>query len=258
MATHDLERTERSVELAFEVRDRRLFFVRASAEASCRVTLAEMVHRSDGDLLEFFTIEGASPGAVLDAAAEATAIEDARLIRENEGESLFEFVVSGPCIGGTLADVEAIVRDVVAEDGVGRVVADVPPHADARRVVETVRARHDAELVVQRERDRSAPEFTAREFRATLADRLTDRQLETLRTAWAAGYFAWPRESTGEDCADALGIAQPTFTEHLRIGQAKVVEALFDQRGTNGVDASDEADGADSGLSRGETAGLDR
>jgi predicted DNA binding protein len=217
-----------SVEVEFQVRDRDLFFVRASSEASCRVALAEMVHRSDGRLLEYFTVEGASQERVLTAAGEAAAIDDARSIREDGDEGLYEFVVAGPCIGGTLADVGALIREVVAVDGVGRVVAEVPPHADTRQVAETVADRHGAELVARRQRDRVAPEFTGRAFRATLADALTDRQLEALRTAYASDYFAWPRGSTAEECADALGISQPTFTQHLRAAQEKLSAAVFD------------------------------
>lgn len=243
MVPQTTEPAQTSIELEFQLHDRELFFVRASGDAACRVALAEMVHRSDGRLLEYFTVEGAPADRVLDAAAAASAIDDARLIRDGDGEGLFEFVVSGPCVGGTLADAGAVVRDVVAEHGVGRVVADVPSHADVRNVVETVRQRHDAELVARRERDRPAPEFTCREFRATLADQLTERQLETLRTAFAGGYFSWPRESTAEDCAQALGISQPTFTQHLRVSQEKLLAALFADSATS--DGSDDVGKSD-------------
>lgn len=229
MGAQHAEPSGSSVEVEFQVRDRDLFFVRASGEVSCQVALAEMIHRSDGRLLEYFTVEGATQERVLTAAGEATAIDDARAIREDGDETLYEFVVSGPCIGGTLADAGAMIREVVAVDGVGRVVAEVPPHADARQVAETVADRHGAELIARRQRDRAAPDFTGRAFRATLAESLTDRQLEALRTAYASDYFAWPRESTAEECAEALGISQPTFTQHLRAAQAKLAAALFDE-----------------------------
>lgn len=231
MATGEVQPAETSVELEFRLDDRALFFVRASAEAGCRVSLADMIHRTDGRLLEYFSVEGAAPDDVLAAAAAAPSIDDARLVRDADGGALYEFVVSGPCVGATLADAGAVVRAVTAEDGVGLVVADVPPHADATDVIRTVEDRHDGELVARRERDRSAPEFTAREFRARLAERLTDRQLETLRTAFASGYFAWPRERTAAECAAVLDITQPTFNQHLRAGQAKLIEALLDEPG---------------------------
>lgn len=229
MAIYEVEREGQSIELEFRLTDDALFFVRASGEAGCRVTMEDMVHRTDGRQLEYFTVEDTPPDRVLAAAAAAPGIDDATLIREDDGEALFEFLVSGPCVGATLADVGAIVREVVAENGVGTVVADVPAHADAQVVIETVRERHDADLLARRERDRKAPEFRSRTFRASLADRLTDRQLEALRTAHASGYFAWPRERSAEECATALGITQPTFNQHLRAGEAKLVGALFDE-----------------------------
>lgn len=235
-----------SVEVEFEVRDRDLFFVRASDEACCRIALAEMIQRSDGRLLEYFTVEGAPREQVLTAAREAASIDDARVIREDGDETLYEFVVTGPCIGATLADAGAMIRVVVAVDGVGRVVAEVPPHADARQVAATATDRHGAELIARRQRDRAAPEFTRRAFRATLTESLTDRQLEALRIAYASGYFAWPRESTAEECADALGVSQPTFTQHLRAAQAKLAAAMFDE-----TTVDDIADGNWSGSSVG-------
>jgi predicted DNA binding protein len=229
MALKEADAPASSTELQFQVRDNELFFVRASAEANCRVILVEMIHRSDGRLLEYFVVAGAPAERVLAAAAEASAIDDAEVIREDGDEALYEFVVSGPCIGGTLADAGAVVRDVVATDGIGYVVADVPPHAERRQVVQTVRERHDVELLACRTRDRPMPEFTRQEFRTTLADQLTDRQFETVRKAFANGYFTWPRESTAEECADALGISQPTFTQHIRTAQRKLFAALFDE-----------------------------
>lgn len=233
MAITEAEPTGNSVELEFEVLDTDLFFVRASAEANCRVTLVDMIHRSDGRLLEYFIIEGAPHVEVLNAADHASSIDDARVVRteEHESETLYEFVVDGPCIGGTLAAEGALIRDVVAIDGIGHVTADVPPHADARTVVEVAQERHDTDLLARRERDRQSPDFTGREFRASLVNRLTERQLEALRTAYTSGYFSWPRESNAEACATALGITQPTFNQHLRTAQEKLLQAIFEEIG---------------------------
>lgn len=229
MATHHVEKSGEAVEIEFRVPDRRLFFVDASGDATGRVSLAELFPRADGRLLEYFTIEGVPPDRVFDLVADEPSVDEARLVRSMDDGSLFEFVVSGPCIAGTLADAGAAVRAVSARAGVGRVVADVPPHADVREVVESVQELHDAELVARRERDRPAPAFTKGAFRETLVEQLTERQLETLRTALAAGYYRWPREATAEECAERLDIAQPTFTQHLRAGERKVLEALFDE-----------------------------
>lgn len=228
METHPTSGAEETVEVEFRVPDRRLFFVDASAVTGGSISLAELFPRADGRLLEYFSVEGVSPDHVLEAAEEAPGVDEMRLVRAIEDCSLFEFVVSGPCIGGTLADLGAVIRTVEARDGVGRVVADVPPHVGVREVVESVRERHEAEFVARRERERSAPEFTRKAFREGLVDRLTERQLETLRVAIDSGYYRWPREATAEECAGRLGIAQPTFTQHLRAGERKVLEALLE------------------------------
>lgn len=229
MKTHHANQSDGTVELEFRVPDRRLFFVDASAKTGAEISLAKLFPRADGLLLEYFTIEGVPPDRVVEAAREATAIDEARLVRSVDGSALFEFVVSGPCIGGTLAEAGAVIRELGASDGVGRVLADVPPHVDVRAVVEAVGERHDASLLARRERDRPAPEFSRQSFRATLRDQLTDRQLETLRAALAAGYYRWPREATAEECADDLGISQPTFAQHLRVAERKVLETLFEE-----------------------------
>jgi predicted DNA binding protein len=64
-------------------------------------------------------------------------------------------------------------------------------------------------------------------FRRQLEEKLTDRQRDVMQTALASGYFEWPRGSTAEEVADSLGIAAPTFHEHLRAGERKLIESFF-------------------------------
>jgi predicted DNA binding protein len=222
-------------EIELEVRDRNCFFVRLSAETDCLIRLEELIHRADGNLLQYFSIRETPPEEILDRATSEPAIAEARLARTGTDGNLFQFVVSGPCVTATLADTGAITRDVSAAGGVGRVVATVPAHVAVRTVVETFRTHHpESEFLARRERDRSTPVRTGAGVHTILADRLTEKQYEVLRTAYLSGYFAWPRERTAEECADALGIAQPTFSQHLRAAQSKVCAALFDAAADGG------------------------
>lgn len=228
MGTASTEVTGRSAEVELETRDHGCFFVKASATADCRVTLEHFVNRSDGRLLEYFTVEGADPDQVLAMVEESDAIADSRLVNRGLDGGLFEFVVSGPCVTTTLADAGAIAWSVSADAGVGHVVADVPAHVSVRRVVEQFCDRHpDTELLAVRGSVESVPVRTERGAHATMADRLTDKQLEVLRTAYLSGYFTWPRQSTAEECAQALGIAQPTFSQHIRAAQGNLLDSMF-------------------------------
>jgi DNA-binding CsgD family transcriptional regulator len=58
--------------------------------------------------------------------------------------------------------------------------------------------------------------------------KLTDRQLEVLRTAYREGYFERPRRANATELAEELGISQSTFTEHLVAAQGKLFEDVFD------------------------------
>lgn len=68
------------------------------------------------------------------------------------------------------------------------------------------------------------------EFAAS-TPRLTDRQREVVRYALEAGYFEWPRRATSEEVAAGLGISRTTFLEHLRKGEAKILEEALDDDG---------------------------
>ncbi|AUX08951.1 bacterio-opsin activator HTH domain-containing protein [Halalkaliarchaeum desulfuricum] len=58
--------------------------------------------------------------------------------------------------------------------------------------------------------------------------RLTDRQLEVLRTAYEKGYFDRPRRANATEIAAELGINQSTFSEHLVAAQTKLLADVFE------------------------------
>lgn len=206
-----------------------MFFIHISDEEDCRLYLEDLVHRADGQLLEFFTVRNVATERVLQIADDESAIIEARLIREGSEGNLFQFVVGGPCVTATLAETGAVTQTVSAAAAEGHVVATAPPHVDVRTVVETFQKQHSgSELLAKRECDQLLPVRTEEGMHTMFADRLTDKQLEVLRTAYLSGYFDWPRDSLAEECAEALNISQPTFSQHIRSAQNAVFTTLFD------------------------------
>jgi predicted DNA binding protein len=61
-----------------------------------------------------------------------------------------------------------------------------------------------------------------------VADELTDRQRAALEAAYYAGFFEWPREHSGESVADSLGVSPPTFHQHIRAAENKVMQAFLE------------------------------
>jgi len=45
-----------TTEIEFAVRDMDCFFVRSSAETDCLIFLGDLIHRADGNLLQYFTL----------------------------------------------------------------------------------------------------------------------------------------------------------------------------------------------------------
>ncbi|WP_049901036.1 bacterio-opsin activator domain-containing protein [Halococcus agarilyticus] len=218
------------VELEFALQDRSIFTIDLTARTNCEVTLDGIVERSDGSLVEFVTVTGTDPDTVLDLADEREDIE-ATLVSEHDGEdgteAVFRLVSDGSSSTVSLAEQGGVIREGVAAEGEGRLVFELPQDADVRAIVAAITEQYpDTELVAQRERERTGTRGA--EFRAALDDALTDRQTEVLETAYLSGFFEWPRPIDGEEIADSLGIAGPTFHEHVRTGEAKLLESYFE------------------------------
>ena len=96
---------------------------------------------------------------------------------------------------------------------------------DSQRFMNQVRGLFgDATLVA----DHATEEPESMPRAAMLDDVLSDRQETVLKTAYNAGYFDEERKQTGTQIADALDIAQPTFSTHLRAAQYNLFSAIWD------------------------------
>lgn len=65
---------------------------------------------------------------------------------------------------------------------------------------------------------------------------LSPRQYEIISTAIQSGYYEWPRETEAEEIADKLGITHPTFLEHLRKAEQKLLHTALPSQGTDHFD----------------------
>lgn len=204
-------------------------FVGVSAAEDCHVLLEEMVPRGDGRYAEFFSVVDADPDRIHDIATERDDIDVQRLA-EYENGGLFEFVVGQDCPAVALGKRGALPRDLTAVDGEGRISGEIPPTEDAADIVADFLGDHpDAELVTKHQQPFVTPLFSHREFRQAIEGNLTDRQQEVLAAAHDAGYYESPREATGDEIAEGLDIAPPTFHQHLRAAERKLVAVFFEE-----------------------------
>ncbi len=60
----------------------------------------------------------------------------------------------------------------------------------------------------------------------SLFSRMTNRQLHALLTAYESGYYRTPRRITTEELAKKMQVTRPTFEEHQRKAENKIVAAI--------------------------------
>lgn len=229
MSEDGQSRAESSVvELEFALSDSTYPFVAASNSGPRRVELEEMVPRGDGRYAEFFSVSGGEPSHLLDLADDYDGVES-HLLETYENGGLVEFSVGTSCPAVSLAELGALPRVVVSEDGAGRIVSELPPRHDPATVVETFLDEYsDAELAAKRPKEYATPLFGRGEFQQVLRNNLTERQREVLRAAYEAGYYDWPRSCTGTEVAEKLDITSATFSQHIHAAERKLLTVLFD------------------------------
>lgn len=118
-----------------------------------------------------------------------------------------------------------LVAPVVHRDGseLWHVLADAGQLADGvaglRRVADVT-----VERVSDRKPRRAEPDGLAERVAATL----TPRQREALERAVRDGYYDWPRRKDLRTLAAEARVSGPTFLEHLRRGEGRLVAGVLD------------------------------
>lgn len=218
---------DRVVELEFTVDDDSLFPNRLSSALDCHLSLSGSVYSDEGAIQAFYEIRDVDPEVVLSYVTEDEVVVDAQLLSEHDGTALVRVTLERSLIE-PLLDRGAAIQGIETENGVSRASVELSQEADAKALFESVADRYGAtDLVGYHEHER--PVQTRQEFRADLEDRLTERQLTALRTAYISGFFDWPRTVDGDELSAAMNISRSTFHQHLRVAERKVLETLFDQ-----------------------------
>ncbi|MFA9416250.1 PAS domain S-box protein [Natrinema sp. HArc-T2] len=228
--TREALHAERTLELTLRLEGADDLLSRIAAKTGASVDYAGLGTHSGDETLLFFETSGVSPDEIHAALEDLVSVTDSRLISRTETDCRFEATVAGEVIASRLVRHGGSPRSMHADATGTEVIVDVPTGTDVREFVEMLREGYPTvELQARHHVERSMR--TRHEHVSSLLDALTDRQLEVLRTAYFAGFFEWPRESTGEEIAELLEVTQPTVNRHLRIGQQRLLTQLFEEGG---------------------------
>jgi DNA-binding CsgD family transcriptional regulator len=200
-----------------------------AAEASCRLSLKGFIPASEDQILVYCDTESVPASDIVEMAETSDEISTSRVVGDDPS-NVVEFTITEGSPLLAFVGGRGNVRAIHADEQTCTVVVEIASGSETRSTLERVRQQcPNASLAAKQDHDRSpSTEMNQLPVTADSLGSLTDRQLEVLEAAYRGGYFRWPRDATAEEVAESLGISSPTLHKHLRRGEARVFEALFD------------------------------
>lgn len=192
------------------------------------VLFDRVVRVGDEEFLEYGTTDRETYPAVEELVDCVPHWKDVTVLDESGERVTFELQISSPPMFSVVDAHDGYVDAAAIHDGDYTTTLHLPPGTDVRAVLEEIREVYPSARTLAR-RQRSFERASVDRLQEQLSEKLTPRQRTALETAYAAGYFEWPRNSSGEDVAETLGVTPATFHEHLRAAQEKLLESVLDE-----------------------------
>lgn len=218
--------TDSGFEVEFAVDAAGLPLGRLAERAGCSLRQAGVIPDDDGRSV-LCTADGASAVEIGAAADAVPGVRSWTCIAEREQRPLFAFALRDLPLLDAVGEHGLRLADLRVDAEQLTIVARGAREAAARALVDAVEAEFGS-IDVRGFRERPARETTLTEFVVDVDERLTERQRRALTVAAAAGYFEWPRDTSGDELAESFGVARSTFHQHLRAALRKLV-AAFDE-----------------------------
>ncbi len=193
-----------------------------------RVDIESVVPRSTFGSVGTLSVPSISKEVETDPIGALAGVRSVRTISADPGSARLQMQFSERTIADVLSERGAVVRSLDPVGNRFRVTIEIPADRSVRRVVRLLENEIPNTELITRRSERS-PRDGSESFEARLTEELTERQRQTLESAYYNGYFDWPRERTGEEIADSLDVSQPTFTRHFRTAQRKLFDLLYDK-----------------------------
>ena len=228
IATSERQRallSDEIIELSFQVE---AVFARGGlGSIDGRITYTRSVPVGDGGFLVYGTASDESIRIVEAVVSATDRWESLTILGSDDGLTRFELSVSEHPVLSTVSAQAGYIHEAVIEDGDLHLTFHFAPNADIQQAVDSVKTTYPEATLITRTRT-VRPDQQPHRPMEVLSERLTDRQLAALEAAYGAGFFNWPRDSSGESLADSLGISPSTYHQHLRKAQQTLMEIVFE------------------------------
>ncbi|WP_265108771.1 bacterio-opsin activator domain-containing protein [Halosolutus halophilus] len=158
---------------------------------------------------------------------------------ESGDEVRFELEITSPPMFSVIDGYGGYVESAAIHDGTYTTTLHFPQDTNVRAVTDAIEEVYPGVRTIAR-RQVTPSNASIGQLQSRLAHELTDRQRSALETAYYAGYFEWPRNSSGEEIATTLDVSPATFHEHLRSAQQKLIAAIVEEPDTTRTAATDD------------------
>lgn len=217
--------SDEMVQLEFEVTGGDCLAVAVSDELNCHCQTRQTVQSNDDRFLSYLEVDGVPAEQAAEVTNQIDSVLDCRVITENEDSCVLE-VKREQCGATVMMEYGATIRRADAKNGVGSLVIEAPRKEDIREIAKAYEQYNtESELVAKHDVERAGR--TVAEFREAISDKLTEKQLAAIKTAYSSGYYDWPRKSTAEDIATAMGISSATLHQHLRSAHRQILDGFI-------------------------------
>lgn len=205
--------TDAVTELEFEIEDPSCPILSIARTAGCSIELRDVLARPEDGVLALVTVPASALDQVLAAVENSTAMDAARPVAETDDGWLVQLSAAGSLIAEDLADHGAQLETMTVDEASVRICV-AAPSTHPQAIVEMIKTAYPgAELLARRN---ECEQTTRRGDSGRFWDQLTDRQREVAQLAYYGGYFERPRDHTGEELAERLGVSPQAFHKHLR------------------------------------------
>jgi len=202
-------------------------FVAAADDELMTVSIDHVQTFDDGRSLSYYTVEGIAPEQFATLLETLVDGSEVRLLEQIGTRSRFEISTDDKTLHSIVASHGGWITNARLCDGDFEITIRVPIGTELRSVLDGARTKYpDLRLISQTTVTPSTQ--TAADTVASVTTELTDRQREVLEVGYYAGFFEWPRNTTGDELAELMGVTPATVHHHLRHGQQKLLAAFFE------------------------------
>jgi len=215
------------VELSFRL-DRADARVDFPPEFEADIEFDSTLPLGDGVFLVYCTATGVSQAAVrhLEEHEGLRFVEDITVVGTVNGGLRLEVRLVDPPVLSAVTNNGGYVSAVTVDDAGLSMTVTIAADQDVPAAIDRITGA-EPEMELLRRRQTSRIDRSLDRVQRTVFDSLTDRQRAALDAAYFMGYFDWPREASGPEVADSLGVSASTFHQHLRKAERKLLEAVY-------------------------------